>query len=69
MIIAELKVGKPTTIKKLAEKLEVNRKTIERDIDFMSDRLQLPVARSQKGVLLFEAVKICPACAKRMTDD
>ena len=41
---AQLKAGDYPNCRKLAEELEVSAKTIQRDIDFMRDRLGLPIA-------------------------
>lgn len=42
-IHAELKSGRFPNCRKLADALEVSSKTIQRDIDFMRDRLALPI--------------------------
>ncbi len=39
----KLKAGKFPNCRKLAEELEVSSKTIQPDIDFMRDRLNLPI--------------------------
>lgn len=43
----KLKAGKFPNCRKLAEELEVSAKTIQRDIDFMRDRLGLPIEYNQ----------------------
>ncbi len=43
----KLKAGKFPNCRKLAEELEVSSKTIQRDIDFMRDRLNLPIEYNQ----------------------
>ena len=43
----KLKAGKFPNCRKLAEELEVSSKTIQRDIDFMRDRLNLPIEYDQ----------------------
>lgn len=42
-IHAQLKAGEFPNCRKLAEEIEVSSKTIQRDIDFMRDRLGLPI--------------------------
>lgn len=42
-IHAQLKAGEFPNCRKIAEKIEVSSKTIQRDIDFMRDRLGLPI--------------------------
>jgi hypothetical protein len=69
LIVRLLRMDRPVTIQSLSEKLEVNRKTVERDLDFMQDRLELPIGRSSKGVQLLMPIKLCPTCCKRLTDD
>src|SRR5438067_6024161 len=43
----KLKAGKFPNCRKLAEELEVSSKTIQRDIEFMRDRLNLPIEYDQ----------------------
>ena len=43
----KLKAGKFPNCRKLAEELEVSAKTIQRDIEFMRDRLNLPIQYDQ----------------------
>lgn len=43
----KLKSGKFPSCQKLAAELEFSSKTIQRDIDFMRDRLNLPIASDQ----------------------
>lgn len=43
----KLKAGKFPNCRKLAKELEVSSKTIQRDIDFMRDRLNLPIEYDQ----------------------
>src|SRR5947199_1179777 len=43
----KLKAGKFPNCRKLAEEMEVSSKTIQRDIDFMRDRLNLPIEYDQ----------------------
>jgi predicted DNA-binding transcriptional regulator YafY len=42
-----LKAGRYPNCRKLADELEVSSKTVQRDIDFMRDRLGLPIAYDQ----------------------
>ena len=42
-IMAEIQAGMYPNTKTLAEKLEVSKKTVERDIEFLRDRLRLPI--------------------------
>ncbi|MGZ5022234.1 MAG: helix-turn-helix transcriptional regulator, partial [Chthoniobacterales bacterium] len=42
-IHAQLKAGEFPNCRKIAEEIEVSSKTIQRDIDFMRDRLGLPI--------------------------
>ena len=65
-IVEHLRVGRAVTIKSIAEDLEVNRKTIERDADFMIDRLGVPMERTMQGLLLTKKLKICPLCVRQM---
>lgn len=42
-IVGHLKLGKKVTVKALAAEFEVSTKTINRDMDFMRDRLLIPL--------------------------
>lgn len=54
----------------LATELEVSRKTIQRDLDYLRDQLNLPIQtiRGGRGDLsgyrLTKPIKICPVCAR-----
>ena len=63
--------GKHLTARQLAEQLEVSDKTIYRDLDFMRDRLGLPICTDAKGLgaagfiggyYFTERVNLCPCC-------
>jgi predicted DNA-binding transcriptional regulator YafY len=69
LIYKQLRLDRPVTIRSISTKLEVNRSTVIRDLDFMQDRLELPIGRSSKGVQLLMPIKLCPTCCKRLTDD
>ena len=43
---------KPQTMRNLAESLEVSRKCIQRDLDFMRDMIGAPVAKYGRGFKL-----------------
>lgn len=45
---AELKANRYPNCKKLGAMLEISTRTIQRDIDFMRDRLGLPIEYDQK---------------------
>lgn len=68
-IVALLRVNHPVPIQGIADELEVDRKTIERDVDFMMDRLRLPLDRSRRGLILTKKLKICPICVKQLSDE
>lgn len=59
----QLKAGKFPNCRKLAETLEVSTKTIQRDIDFMRDRLGLPIEYDQLrfGFVYTEPVTAFPS--------
>ncbi|MDQ6808017.1 MAG: WYL domain-containing protein [Verrucomicrobiota bacterium] len=59
---AQLKAGAFPNCRKMAEELEVSPKTIQRDIDFMRDRLGLPIAYEplRFGFRYTEAVSAFP---------
>jgi predicted DNA-binding transcriptional regulator YafY len=52
----------PMPSSRLAVDMEVSRKTIERDIAFMRDRLQLPIVATGKGYSLARSVTLCRCC-------
>ena len=57
-IVSELEKG-PSSFSKLAANLGVSRKTIQRDIEFMRDRLRLPIECSCEGTWLSRPVRQC----------
>ena len=67
-IAARLASGKHFTGQALADELEVSRKTVERDIQFMRDRLELPIETDGSSFVegsgfYFKApVRLCPVC-------
>lgn len=65
-IAAALTVRKRATARMLAEELEVSRKTIERDLEFMRDRLLLPIDADNHGHYFTEEVKLCRCCSRRL---
>ncbi len=68
-IVAMLRVGYPKPIQHIADELEVDRKTIERDVEFMVDRLLLPIDQTRCGLILTRKLKICPICVKQLSDE
>jgi predicted DNA-binding transcriptional regulator YafY len=65
-IAAALTVRKRTTRSMLAEELEVSVKTVQRDMEFMRDRLNLPIAADDRGCYFSDEVKLCRCCARRL---
>lgn len=63
-IHSEIQKGGYPNCRILAEKLEMSGKTIQRDIDFMRDRLQLPIEYDalRKGFYYTSPVTRFPAC-------
>ena len=68
-IIALLSPVRPVRACKLAECLEVTTRTIDRDIDFLMYRLDLPISRTRQGIKLEKPIKLCPTCARQLTDE
>jgi proteasome accessory factor B len=62
-IHAQLKAGEYPNCRKIAEEIEVSTKTIQRDIDFMRDRLGLPIEYDplRVGFYYSEAVTSFPS--------
>ena len=62
VIVQELQQGSFPNCETLGRKLEVNRRTVFRDLDFLRDRQQLPIAfdRARNGYFLTEAVADLP---------
>lgn len=65
-IAAALAVRKRTTVLMLASELGVSNKTVRRDIEFMRDRLSLPIEADECGHYFREQVKLCRCCARRV---
>lgn len=65
-IAAAMTIRKRTTVSLLAEELAVCEKTIKRDIEFMRDRLSLPIEADSDGHFFREQVKLCRCCARRV---
>ena len=66
-IAGRLSTGAHLTAKQLAEELEVSKKTVDRDLNFMRDRLNLPIetdgcAASGSGFYFTHPVNLCPVC-------
>lgn len=64
-IARQLAGGYPRTCRELAVALEVCDKTVLRDIEFMRDRLRLPIASSPRGYIFTEKLHLCPLCQRR----
>lgn len=56
----------PIPAQQLADELGVTYKTIDRDLNFMRDRLHLPIVAKRDGQWLNEKIQVCPCCAGRM---
>ena len=55
----------PLSQQRIADELGVCRKTIERDIGFMRDRLNINIQlHLGRGVYLVERVQLCPICQR-----
>ena len=65
-IAAAMTVRKRTTVSLLAVELTVCEKTIKRDIEFMRDRLALPIEADVEGHYFVSPVKLCRCCARRI---
>jgi len=65
-IAATLNVRKRTTAALLATELEVSVQTVYRHIDFMRDRLALPIQADHEGYFFDQEVKLCSSCARRV---
>jgi predicted DNA-binding transcriptional regulator YafY len=67
-IAALLAGGRHLTARSIAERLEVSHKTVMRDLEFMRDRLNLPIATDgcpytpQSGYYFSSPVYLCPLC-------
>src|SRR5437764_10679835 len=65
LIVASLEHG-PSTMARLALELEVSKRTIQRDIEFMRDRLNLPIECDFLGCHLTRKVCQCETCAAKL---
>lgn len=61
-IIAILVQGKCNATK-LATKLEISHKTIHRDLEFMRERLNIPIETTHEGCHLTAPLHVCAVCA------
>ena len=52
------------SVRSLARRLEVNPKTIKRDLEFMRDRLNLPIDADGRGHFLSKKVAVCAICCR-----
>ncbi len=55
----------PRSSAELAERLEVNQKTILRDVEFMRNRLGVELTTGARGIALESARGTCPFCRGR----
>ena len=46
----------------IAMQLEVSSKTVQRDLEFMRDRLHIPIVSGKEGRYLVEKVALCASC-------
>lgn len=65
-IAAALKSRKRTSVVLLADELAVCPKTVERDIEFMRDRLGHPIEKDSAGYWFAFEIKLCRCCARRV---
>jgi predicted DNA-binding transcriptional regulator YafY len=65
-IAAALNIRKRTTCSMLAIELEVSYKAVQRDIEFMRERLHLPIQADHEGYFFDQEVKLCRCCARRV---
>jgi predicted DNA-binding transcriptional regulator YafY len=64
LILKQLRLGQPVRLGHLAKNLDVTTRTIIRDLDFLIYRLDWPIERTSKGVILIKPVTVCPECSK-----
>ena len=64
-IAAALAVRKRVTVAMLAAELEVCSKTVSRDVEFMRERLRLPIGADNEGHFFTESVTLCRCCCRR----
>ena len=62
---AALACLKRVKIARMAAELETCRRTISRDLEFMRDRLGLPISSDRHGYFFSEPVRLCRACSRR----
>jgi predicted DNA-binding transcriptional regulator YafY len=55
----------PLPLAEIAAKLEVSRKTVERDMEEMRGSLALPIVATRRGHYLAEKVTLCAFCGTR----
>lgn len=65
-IAAALTVRKRTSVSMLADELGVSTRTVCRDLEFMRDRLALPIEADESGHYFREQIKLCRCCARRV---
>jgi predicted DNA-binding transcriptional regulator YafY len=63
-IAAALADGRHVTGPVMARQLEISPKTFHRDLEFMRDRLNLPIEfdQSRNSYYFTKPVKLCPCC-------
>ena len=64
-IAAALTCKKRSTIAELADELEASTRTIQRDLDYMRDQLNLPIEADHWGHFFSEPVNFCRSCGRR----
>lgn len=64
-IAAALNTRKRTSIAMLADELEVSSRTIQRDLEHMTDSLRLPIDADVMGHYFTEPVNLCRCCGRR----
>ena len=62
LILVQLTPLKRVRVANIGHVLGLRRKVIEADLDFMTDRLHLPIDRARAGVCLTRPVQLCPWC-------
>ena len=66
-LVQLLPVGRRVTIQQLADDLEVSYSTVQRDLDFLQDRIcAVTLDRTTHGVTLLSPVILCPTCCRRL---
>jgi len=64
-IAAALNCRKRCTLTQLADELEASTRTIQRDLEFMRDQLNLPVETDHFGHFFAQPVNFCRCCSRR----